>query len=323
MYDSIRAATEQYGYDAAGRLVLTVYGYGETRSLEYDLRSRVTAEVLGVPGQVLFDVGYEYDLANRLIRTRDRAAQETLVEHVIEAGQIVETHYGNGLVRAYSYDARGPDRRLRDPQRSGTRSSNPRGSNAAARRIPCASRCAPRRRRRSPRPRSSTGSMPGRSSRDPGKRVFGWSRGSGTPRQYAYDELSNRMSVAGGDDFTYNAERNRLLAAALGGSGGVLGYSYDAAGFATSRGGVPITWTATGRIASYGSATVQWDLSGGLIALAFEGATRRFDLFGGRVESDASHGSVGALDLRDVSLQPLSGGTDAIATSTSARTSAS
>ena len=37
------APTEQYGYDAAGRLVLTTYGYGETRSLEYDLRSRVTA----------------------------------------------------------------------------------------------------------------------------------------------------------------------------------------------------------------------------------------------------------------------------------------
>ena len=95
---------------------------------------------------------------------------------------------------------------------------------------------------------------------DPGKRVFAWTPGSGDPRYYAYDELSNQVSVPGGANFTYNAERNRLLAK------DALTYSYDAAGFATSRGGVPITWTAAGRLASYGSATAEWDLSGRLVA---------------------------------------------------------
>ena len=305
MVDSIRAATEQYSYDAAGRLVLTVYGYGETRSLEYDLRSRVTAEALGVPGQLLFDVGYEYDLANRLIRTRDRAAQETLVEHVIEAGLIVQTHYGNGLVRAYTYDAAGLV--------VGSETRNAVGALVESTRIERSGETNPLRlqvRTATTTPLASTQEQywldAGEKLSDPGKRVFAWTRGSGSPHDYAYDELSNRISVAGGDAFVYNAERNRLLSAVLSGGSGALSYAYDEAGFVTSRGGVPIRWTATGRIASHGSASFQWDLSGRLIALAFDGVTRRCDLFGGRVESDASSGSVGALDLGDVSLEPLS-----------------
>jgi RHS repeat-associated protein len=136
---------------------------------------------------------------------------------------------------------------------------------------------------------------------DPGRRVFGFRSGSGAARYYAYDELSNQLSVPGGASFSYNAEHNRLLAA------GAVAYSYDAAGFATSRGGVPITWTAAGRIASHGTATAQWDLSGRPIQLSFDGVTKRFDLFGGRIESNASTGSVGSLDLGYVSLAPLSG----------------
>ena len=112
--------------------------------------------------------------------------------------------------------------------------------------------------------------------------------------------------MPGGSSFNYNAERNRLLSAAGGGLGS-LTYAYDAAGFATSRDGVPITWTAAGRLASYGSATAEWDLSGRLVELAFDDITRRFDLFGGRIESDATTGAVGSLDLGEVSLEPLSG----------------
>jgi RHS repeat-associated protein len=43
------------------------------------------------------------------------------------------------------------------------------------------------------------------------------------------------------------------------------------------------------------------------ILLAFDLVTKRFDLFGGRIESNASTGSVGSLDLGEVSLAPLSG----------------
>ena len=60
-------------------------------------------------------------------------------------------------------------------------------------------------------------------------------------------------------------------------------------------------------MASHGGATAEWDLSGRLVVLAFDGVTRRFDLFGGRIESDATTGAIGALDLGEVSLEPLSG----------------
>ena len=300
MYDSIRGTTEQYGYDAAGRLVLTTYGYGETRSLEYDLRSRVTAEVLAVPGQLLFDIGFEHDLANRLIRTVDRAAQEELIEHVVTDGELVQTRYGNGLERDYGYDTAGllvasETRNALDAVIESTAITRTGETNPVRLQVKVTTTT----------PLASTEEQywldAGEQLSDPGKRVFAWTPGSGDPQYHAYDELSNQLSVPGGPSFTYNAERNRLLAK------DTLTYSYDAAGFATSRGGVPITWTAAGRLASYGSATAEWDLSGRLVELAFDGVTRRFDLFGGRVESDAPTGAVGPLDLGEVSLEPVSG----------------
>jgi len=299
-HDSIRGTSELYAYDAAGRLALTTYGYGETRHLEYDLRSRVSAEVLSAAGQVLFDVGYEYDSANRLIRTRDRAAQQTLVEHVIEGGRVVTTRHGNGLARSYAYDASGSI--------VGSETRNAANAVVESSRIERTGEANPLRlqvRTATVTPLAATEEQywldAGEKLSDPGKRVFGYSDGVGEPRTFAYDELSNQVSVPGGTAYTYNSERNRLLAA------GVLTYGYDAAGYTTSRGGVPIAWTATGRIASFGGASAVWDLSGRLVALSFEGVSRRFDLFGGRVESDAGSGQVGALDLGDVSLEPLSG----------------
>ena len=300
MFDSIRGGAEQYGYDAAGRLVATSYGYGEVRSLEYDLRSRVTAEVLSVPGQTLFDIGFEYDLANRLVRTLDRAAQEVLIEHVVENGELVQTRYGNGLERDYSYDAAGlliasETRNAQAQLIESTAIARTGETNPVRLQIRVATTT----------PLASTVEEywldSGEQLSDPGRRVFGFRSGPGTARYYAYDELSNQLSVPGGASYLYNAEHNRLLSA------GAVSYSYDAAGFATSRGGVPLTWTAAGRLASYGSATAQWDLSGRPIQLSFDGVTKRFDLFGGRVESNASNGSVGSLDLGEVSLAPLSG----------------
>jgi RHS repeat-associated protein len=299
-FDSIRGSSEQYGYDAAGRLVLTSFGYGEIRSLEYDLRSRVTAEVFAIPGQVLFDVGYQHDPADRLIRTFDRGTQQTLVEHAIEAGRIRETRYGNGLVRAYAYDAAGLI--------AGAQTRGAAGELVEATAIERTGETNPVRlqvRSATTTPLASTDEQywldAGEKLSDPGKRVFGYRSGSGTPRYYAYDELSNQIGASGGASYGYNEERNRLLAA------GPLSYGYDEAGFATSRGGVPITWSATGRLAGYGSTSATWDLSGRLVELALGGVTRRFDLFGGRIESDASSGAIGALDLGEVSLAPLSG----------------
>jgi RHS repeat-associated protein len=300
MVDSIRGAGEQYGYDEAGRLLHTTYRYGEVRSLEYDLRSRVTAESYAVPGQLLFDIGFEHDLANRLVRTLDRRTQQILVERVIDAGRVRETRYGNGLVRSYAYD--GADLILAAETRNAS------GQLVESTLIERSGETNPVRlqvRSATTTPLASTEEEywldAGEALSDPGKRVFGYRAGPGAPRSYAYDELSNQISAPGGASYSYNTEHNRLLAA------GSLAYGYDEAGFATSRGGVSITWTAAGRLASYGSASANWDLSGRLVELAFDGVTRRFDLFGGRLESDASVGAIGPLDLGDVSLEPLSG----------------
>jgi RHS repeat-associated protein len=299
-FDSVRGAAETYGYDAAGRLVATTFGFGETRALAYDLRSRVTAETLAVGSQVLFDVAYQYDLANRLRRTIDRTGQQVLIDHVLADGQLVQTRYGNGLVRDYAWDEAG--------LLVSSQTLDAQGEVLESTAIARTGETNPLRlqvRVTTQTPLAATEEQywldAGEQLGDPGKRVFGWSAGSGDPRLYAYDELGNQTGVPGGASYVYNAERNRLLAA------GAIGYSYDEAGFVVSRGGVPITWTATGRLASYGGASAVWDLSGRLVALDLGGTPRRFDLFGGRVESDAATGAVGALDLGEVSLGPLPG----------------
>ena len=64
------------------------------------------------------------------------------------------------------------------------------------------------------------------------------------------DAAASRASTChDGDTFTYNAERNQLLSANLSGTL-QLDYAYDAAGYVTSRAGVPITWEASGKVAS-------------------------------------------------------------------------
>ena len=219
---------------------------------------------------------------------------------MIEAGQVPETRYGNGLARAYAYDGAGlvvgaETRNATDEVIESTAIERTGETNPVRLQV----------RVTTATPLASTEEQywldAGEKLSDPGKRVFGYRSGSGAPGYYAYDELSNQVSTPGGASYTYNAERNRLLAA------GSLSYGYDEAGFATSRGGVPITWTATGRLATYGPASATWDLSGRLVELAFDGVTKRFDLFGGRIESDAATGAIGALDLGEVSLEPVSG----------------
>ena len=79
--DSLRDSTENYGYDSAGRLATTSFGFGETLTREYDLRSRLTGERFDIPGLgVVADLGYEYDGAGRRVRITDRLSQELLVE---------------------------------------------------------------------------------------------------------------------------------------------------------------------------------------------------------------------------------------------------
>jgi RHS repeat-associated protein len=97
------------------------------------------------------------------------------------------------------------------------------------------------------------------------------------------------------------------VSAYLSESGQTIAYTYDAAGFATSRGGVPIGWTATGRMSSFGADSMQWDASGRLMWSHLGGIHRDFSRFGGRIEFNPANGAFVSLDLGAVSIDLVSG----------------
>ncbi len=303
--DSIRGSSELYAYDAAGRLQTVLYGFGETLTLEYDLRSRRTAERFALPGQgEIRRLDHEYDLANREVRVRADGS-ELLVELVYTDGQLDRTRYGNGLERDYQYHPV-------TGHLIGTTTSDAAGQLVEQTAIARAVRQDPVRFAVEVETTTALATTReehwlgvGGSLGDPdllvGKRVWHWTDADGAEREFVYDGLSNQLDNSSGDVFVYNPEANRLLQATLAG-GETVSYSYDAAGFADSRNGLPIEWTATGRLASYDGVAIEWDLGGRPIAISAAGITRDFVFFGGAVDSDPQTGVLGALDLGVVQL---------------------
>jgi RHS repeat-associated protein len=311
VFDSIRDATEFYGYDTAGRLISVQFESGESIAAEYDLRSRITAEELFLPGQgSLARLEYAYDLADRLVLATGDGG-EALIERIYQAGQLVSALYGNGLVRDFDYD----------PETGLLASSTTKNDLDEVVELTIVERSVeedPVRHQIAVRTDTTVTSTEeqywlgvGGSFANPdrlvGKRVFAWNDGGGASKSFVYDELSNMMSNSDGDAFVYNPERNRLLSATLAHEGVTITYSYDEAGFATSRDGVPITWTATGRMATYGPASIDWDMLDRPIRWTAAGIIRDFSLFGGRVEADPVSGAPMTLDLGEVAISLGSG----------------
>ena len=120
---------------------------------------------------------------------------------------------------------------------------------------------------------------------------------------YAYDELSNQVDDADGDLYDYNSEGNRLLAATV--NDVSVTYSYDAAGFADTRDGLPIEWTASGQMAAYDGYEAEWDMLGRPLRItdtnSSPGVVRDWSRWGGRIEVDGD-GFMVALDLGEVAL---------------------
>lgn len=300
--DSVRGGTEIYLYDTAGRRRQVIFSYGESASYEYDLRSRRTRETLSIPQQgVIRVIDIEYDLADR--ETAIDVDGEEILRRTRENGQLTAVAYANGLTRTFLYDPL-------DGLLVGTATTNEAGEIVAESNLDRTLEVDPVRdqlRVVTDTPLASTeeqhwlgvGGATGVPSQLVGKRVFGWSDGHGEARSYVYDELSNRID-APGESFAYNAERNRLAFALLEGGTVALDYTWDAAGFATSRGGVPIAWTAAGRLASIGDTEIEWDLSGRPISWTLAGATLDFSLFGGRVQRDPETGILIGTDLGEV-----------------------
>jgi RHS repeat-associated protein len=307
--DSARGGVEVHSYDGAGRVAGIEYPDGEVLLRSYDLRSRKTQEVF-LNGSLLgwFDRGY--DLADREVSLS--ASGALLLQREYVNGKLVETGYGNGLIRTYSYDpssgrlegsrTEGPDGIVEEtavtvegvssllPALQVTAVTTTSGGVAAT--TTEEFMLGPR--------ADSGGGEPGG-----GKRVHMWSDGS-VFTGYEYDALSNcRGSFSFGDSFEYNAEGNRLLTVTTG-AAGTIDYSYDEAGFATSRRGVPLTWTASGRLASFGSDVIlEWDALGRKVRSMVMGAESRW-LFAGRVQADAA-GLPRSIDFGEVRVDLVTG----------------
>ncbi len=302
--DSVRGTTELYSYDSAGRRASALFGYGESLTFEYDQRSRLIGETYYWPGQgAIRNLGFEYDLADRRTGIRDDGV--ALIEQQYAGARLESTRYGNGLERTFAYS-------VEDGQLASSQTRNAQSQVVEATTITRQGEANPLRYELTASTITSLASTTevywmgiGGSVSEPnrlvGNRVWHW-EGGGDSVDFDYDELSNQISTQSGDQFVYNADRNRLVSATLAADGETLAYTYDAAGFATSRDGVPITWTATGRMASMGNVTLQWDMLDRPVAWTAGGVTQQFAYFGGRVSANAA-GGPGTLGLGEVSIE--------------------
>jgi len=297
----LRAGTEVYSYDDAGHLASVAYDNGDHAALSWDLRSRRTGVSLErADGSLLRTITLAYDAAGRERGVYDDGV--SVIDRTWESGRLKRVEYGNGLVREFSFD---PELGSLSGVMMRAGGSVVESTVAHVVDPECsifASRCASSRTVSSGVLSATTLErhhlMPKESSSSTGQRV-GFENGvEGDPNLlYRYDSLSNlRLGALG--TLQYNDEGNRLLAITDADGTEMLSYSYDSAGFATSRGGVPVTWDGAGRVSSYGSDTFEWDALGRPVSSTIEGVrtTRRF---GGLLEVDAA-GLPAAIDLGEV-----------------------
>jgi len=300
--DDSETGSESYGYDGAGRRVSTHFADGERLDVQHDLRSRVTAEsFVSAQGGLLTTLFYGHDLADRQVRIADASTELWTATHA--NGRLAELRYGNGLVRSFAYGSDGVLDGATTVDAAGgvvEQSTLVSGLQLDAEGLPFM------------RHRATTqthGAVEVTTTEEyelrpwtldflgttPGARIARWSDGSAS-EAYAFDARSNLLAL-GDTWFGYNAEGNRLLSVSRAGQT-VGSYAYDAAGFATSRNGVPLEWNAAGRLVAHGADTLAWDGLGRIREARVGGVTARFD-FGGRVQADAS-GVPLAIDLGEV-----------------------
>ena len=297
-WDSKRGVTEVYAYDAAERLTAIAYSSGESASLGYDVRGRVTEVSYAVPGHPDRRVAYEYDGADRQTRVIIDGS-ETVAELSYANGRQVRVEYGNGLVRENLYDptsGRISGFSTRDAAQALIASTSIARTVDSERFLTAAVTTTPLGTTRENYSMGLAGLL-GDPDRRVGNRVWGWDDGEAGSKTYVYDELSNPISNADGDTFVYNPEGNRLLSATLAHEAEIVSYAYDDAGFATSRNGTPLSWTATGRLVAYGPVSIEWDMADRPISITLAGQTRSFAVFGGAVDMDPVTGGIASLDL--------------------------
>jgi RHS repeat-associated protein len=295
--DSSYGAPESYEWDAAGRVERVVFPGGESADLSYDLRGRNVGETLRRPdGSILLVLDFEYDGADRLAAIREGA--QTLLERAYDNGLLDWERYGNGLVRDLTWvGTRLTGAVMRNAQ--GVVVESTEVSQGLCVEIYASTACATIDTITSVGVSATTREAYEPYSQIPNtnrsRRLARWGSElfETTPGEYwiyTHDELGNLTRVEDGvttRDFVYNGERNRLLSV-QGPSGTLMDYTWDAAGFATSRGGVPLSWTAQERIAAIGAiASFGWDAVGRPRYVSALGSARHYR-FGGRVYGPTS-----------------------------------
>ncbi len=326
--DPARGFEEHYAYDAAGRLATIRHSLGESSRFSYDARSRLVGIDLVMPdGSALAALAAGYDLADREIRGSYLGVD--LWSRTIRAGRLERTAYANGTWRRFfrsRSDGRDSGRELWRGRKRLEKSDYALASTVQAEVQSQETQL------------SGSGSLNGVT-----EERYGWASAGGAPGAdrrvasapghpalslgdavYYYDHLSNVAAQAGAMpvlygsvptalQLTFNAEHNRLLAAAGTGVMTQWSYAYDAAGFEIARSGgigssatTSFVWNARGqiaRIATGGSldAAFAYDALGRRREISARGATRRFR-FGGMVEASASDVPV-AIDLGEVRIQ--------------------
>jgi RHS repeat-associated protein len=304
-HDSLRGGSEYLSFDPAGRVDSIQHVDGRSTVYGYDARSRRASETFVEPDlQLVRTIGYGYDGAGRKTEIRDGLV--TVLAREYRDGRVAEVRTGNGLVRTFEYE----------DQDEALRRVETRDSTGALRETTTVTRTldwpavdldvvtttmggvdATTRETYQLSPFAHDGFFTNR------PRVTRWTGDVGQ-RALDYDGRSNLIGE-GATTFSFNGEGNRLLQVDSG-SGAGLSYSYDEAGFATSRGGESITWAANGRITSHSLDYFSWDVLGSPISSTVGGVTSQ-SIFGGAVIGDAQ-GLPIRIDLDEVSIDLTSGG---------------
>ncbi|MFP6641721.1 MAG: RHS repeat-associated core domain-containing protein, partial [Myxococcota bacterium] len=322
--DSERPGLETISYDTAGRISAIQFPEGEHLEFQRDLRGREVGRVyrLQAGGEPFRTLSKSYDAAGRLAEWRDQG--ESILKRIYQEGRLIEELSGNGLARNFLYDEEGllTDAITRSQDQyfpylfttyewqscgslhycvtsftlgqTGPHSSVEVSSGFESYRL-------------------GPISMTDDGLDHAGARVRSWGtspladgnyEGEG---EYGFDALGNWLGVWLGETekarFTYNEERNRLLAADL---NELRSYTWDDAGFMLSRDGAPIEWDAGGQPVALGADTgMEWDTLGRLISVR-AGEQVSHTLFGGSMQGDGSRNPV-SLDLRVVKIDLMTG----------------
>jgi RHS repeat-associated protein len=316
--DSLSNEVVLVRYDTAGRVHERIISGVTPQAvrLEYDLRSRVTKELLEVASATVALLAYEYDLADRRVATKQldgTPGGDSLVATTFVGGRIASVTYGNGLTRTHEY---APE----TGERVGTVMTDALGAVVEDTEIERTIEAAPSRyqvRSETWSPLAHFGeaywlNRPGSLATDAGRlgmRVFHYEAlEDGTvvgQESYRWDALGRMQDDTDGDSFQYDASSGRLTSAVVGGR--AFSRGYDEAGNVDTLDGLEVARNALGRITRIGPASapvvsLSWDMAGRRRSITLGGVRREFSLFGGAVEYDAETGALGWLHLQEVSI---------------------